>query len=216
MLVRAKGIVRQQLINRRKKKTLVDGEAPASWYDDAYEDLEEYHVHYSSSAYLPVWESIANRVASGTKILEIGCGSGQLAHLLLDKGILGAYVGFDFSSIAIQLARRNLPAERFEVADAKTTELFSSADYDTVICTEVLEHIVDDILVLERIPSGKRVVATVPDFDWDSHVRFFADANEVRTRYGDLFKMLEVSESFHANDPHRHRGTLFVMCGVRA
>jgi len=84
-----------------------------------------------------------------------------------------------------------------------------------VVCTEVLEHIVDDVPVLERIPRGKHVLATVPDFDYVSHVRFFATAGEVRARYGFLFSSLDITEHHHAGDTNGSQGTFFLLNGVR-
>ena len=196
---------------------IAKGGAPARWYDDAYSDLTEdvYTVPYSESKYLPVWESICERIPQGARILEVGCGPAQFGHMMFDRGIPGDYVGFDFSPGAIEMAKKNLPGRRVEVGDARTTDLFTSVGYDTVVCTEVLEHIVDDVPVLERIPRGKHVLATVPDFDYVSHVRFFANAGEVRARYGSLFSSLEISEHYHAGDTDGSHGTFFLLNGVR-
>jgi len=212
----AKNVIAGQIRKGRKRRLMAEGGAPARWYDEVYSGAAtEYTVHYSDSRYLPVWESICKRVPKGARVLEVGCGPAQLAQMMLDRGILSDYAGFDFSSAAIELARMNLPGRRLEVDDARTTHLFTSVDYDTVICTEVLEHIVEDLSILERIPHGKQVLATVPDFDYVSHVRFFTDAREVRARYGDLFSSLDISEHHHAGDTDGSRGTFFLLNGVR-
>jgi len=217
MLQSAKNVVAQQIRKRQKRRMIAKGGAPARWYDDAYSDLTEdvYAVPYSESKYLPVWESICECIPQGARILEVGCGPAQFAHMMFDRGIPGDYVGFDFSPGAIEMAKKNLPGRRVEVGDARTTDLFTSVGYDTVVCTEVLEHIVDDVPVLERIPRGKHVLATVPDFDYVSHVRFFANAGEVRARYGSLFSSLEISEHHHAGDTDGSHGTFFLLNGVR-
>lgn len=209
--------IRKPLNKIRRQKLVRAGGAPASWYDQRYSGaVHEYTVHYSSSRYLPVWEAISNRIKPGAHILEIGCGPAQLAHMLIDRAIPASYVGFDFSPAAIELAKKNLPGQRLEVGDARTTDLVNTLDFDVVICTEVLEHIIDDIPVLERIPNGVQVLATVPNFDYKTHVRFFADAVEVRARYGHMFSPLEITEHFFAGDHDGSRGVFFLIDGVRA
>lgn len=216
MLQRAKIVVANQLNKVRQRRFVAAGGAPASFYDHAYSGaVDEYTVHYSSSLYLPVWEAISDRIKPGAHILEIGCGPAQLATMLFDRAIPGSYVGFDFSPAAIELAKGNLPEQRLEVGDARTTDLVTTLDYDVAICTEVLEHIIDDIPVLERVPDGVRVLATVPNFDYVSHVRFFRDASEVRARYGHLFSQLEITEHFHAGDHDGSQGVFFLIDGVR-
>jgi len=216
MLQRVKNLVAQQMRNRQSEELIASGGAPASWYDDAYSGVvDEYTVHYSQSRYLPVWEAIGDGIPQGASILEVGCGPAQLAHMLFDRGLPSDYVGFDFSPAAIELAKKNFPGKRVEVGDARTTDLFRSVDYDTVVCTEVLEHIIDDVRVLEQIPKGKHVLATVPNFDYVSHVRFFANTDEVRARYGFLFDSLDITEHFHADDPDGSHGVFFLLNGVR-
>jgi SAM-dependent methyltransferase len=216
MLQSAKNAVVEQIRKVQKRRMIASGGAPASFYDHTYSDYADlYGVHYSTSKYLAVWGSICERIPQGARILEVGCGPAQFAHMVLDKGIPGDYVGFDFSPGAIEMAKKNVPGRRVEVGDARTTDLFTSVNYDTVVCTEVLEHIVDDVPVLERIPRGKHVLATVPDFDDVSHVRFFASADEVRQRYGSLFTSLKISEHYHAGDTNGSGGTFFLMDGER-
>lgn len=216
MFRRAKDIARNLVLQRRKRMVLANGDAPAEWYDDAYATQRQYHTHWSESPYLPVWEAICERLPPAAKILEVGCGPGQLARMLMDKAEPRAYVGFDFSPVAVSLARQNVPHVRVEVADARTTNLYTSTDFGTVICTEVLEHITDDLLVLSRIPAGRQVLATVPDFDWDSHVRHFATRQEVIDRYGHMFHQLEVTEHSHSGDLTGHNGVFFLLNGIRA
>ena len=217
MLQRIKTSVRQRRADFAKARLRAKGGAGAEVYDAAYDgSIEEYTQHFSQSRYLPVWLAIADRIKPGSRVLEIGCGPAQLATMLIERGVIGAYVGFDFSPNAIELARKNLPGYRFEIDDARTTQLVTEVEWDLAICTEVLEHIVDDLWVLERIPAGRQVLATVPDFDYESHVRFFKDVDAVHARYGHLFSHLDVSVHHHAGDADGHHGTFFLLDGTRA
>lgn len=167
------------------------GGARAEWYDHIYGTSEMYQLHYTDSRYLPIWEAICARIDNGATVVEIGCGSGQLAEMLEERRRV-AYTGFDFSNQAIAIAKSKGIAGSVEVADARTTPLLlRPADF--VICTEVLEHIQDDLTVLQRVPSGRRVIATVPDFESETHVRWFDSEAAVVQRYGHLFENLTVS-----------------------
>ena len=59
-------------------------------------------------------------------ILEIGCGPGQLAAAIRDAGLAPAYTGIDFSEVALILRGR---------------PVYSTAEYDTVVSAEFLEHV---------------------------------------------------------------------------
>src|SRR5262245_43704554 len=64
-------------------------EVGSDWYDRAYRTVPEYHEHYSRSRYYFLWTVIADRVCRGRSrvVLEVGCGPGHLAALLLDRGL---------------------------------------------------------------------------------------------------------------------------------
>lgn len=173
--------------------TTFDNEKDSSWYDSVYESSDAYRCHYWQSRYYFIWTVIADRIrrSADKRVLEIGCGSGQLASLLRDQGIV-KYTGFDFSNVAIRLARQLVPEYTFLVADARYTELVPNGDYDWVVCTEVLEHIVEDLEVLKRIPPSRRCLGTVPNFPYRSHVRHFSSADEVIARYAALFDEFDV------------------------
>ena len=163
------------------------GEQPAAWYDAVFANSSsDYRKHYTASCYYFIWTVIVDRIPKKASVLEIGCGPGQLAQFLADRGI-GRYVGFDFSPRAIELAKQRGPALEFHVADALETPLLDACHYDTLICTEVLEHIEADLQVLVRIREGVRCLLTVPNFPYVSHVRHFCDADSVAARYGGYF-----------------------------
>lgn len=167
--------------------------ASADWYDQHYRlALDSYDSHYRDSVYLQVWEAIAGRLDHRTTILEIGCGTGQLAQLLFDRGIQ-QYLGFDFSEFAVGLARKRVPEADVQVADARTTPLVDQTTYDVALCTEVLEHLDDDLALLRRIRGGARVLATVPNFDSISHLRFFMTEGELHERYAQVLEPLQVT-----------------------
>lgn len=167
----------------------------AEWYDEAFETHKHWRRHYTSSGYYFLWCVIVDRMqrADVRSVLDIGCGPGQFASLLRDRG-LSRYCGVDFSSKRIDWARRVCPQYSFVEADAFQTDLFESFDHDTVVCNEFLEHVDRDRDVLRRIRAGIRVFATVPSFPFTSHVRHFDNPQQVADRYGELFEPFTVDE----------------------
>jgi 2-polyprenyl-3-methyl-5-hydroxy-6-metoxy-1,4-benzoquinol methylase len=174
----------------------VDGSDPA-YYDSFYRTLsaeastdDGKSSDDSRSSYVALRQELASRLLGFQYILEVGCGTGQLAHMLKDLGVR-AYTGFDFSAEAIAIACGHLDAD-LRVADAMTTDLFETIPYDAVVMTEVLEHLPDDLGLLARIRPGTHVFATVPGFDDPAHVRYFFDVSEVQRRYKRVLSSMTV------------------------
>jgi SAM-dependent methyltransferase len=156
---------------RRVAQQPSSGEQGVGFYDRRYREKASKRLPYHLQPYYGLWTVIADRVRHRA-VLEVGCGPGHLAALLADQGVR-PYVGFDFSPAAIDLAKTQRPDLDFRVADAFTTDLFRTAQYDTIICTEVLEHIERDRELIARWPSGIRCLCSVPDFPGKAHVRHF-------------------------------------------
>ena len=146
-----------------------------------------YDVPYRHSGYYPLFRQVARALKARRvqTVLEVGCGSGGLAHLLHDQGGV-RYRGFDFSPVAVDRARTRFgQSELFFVSDARSAESYVG-EYDAIVCTEVLEHVEADLEVVARWQPGINCVCSVPNFDADNHVRFFRSEAEVRDRYGKL------------------------------
>lgn len=165
------------------------------WYDESFDNNEHWRRHYTRSRYYPMWAVISDRVLREGKnsVLDIGCGPGQFALLLRERG-LPHYLGFDFSSRRIEWARKVCPGFGFMVADAFETDLFRSYHYDAVLCTEFLEHVERDIEVIKKISADTSFYASVPNFPFKSHVRHFNSMEQVRQRYSEHFEHFSVNE----------------------
>jgi len=188
-----------------------DGQKPASWYDEAFK-LPAYNVHYTNSSSYFSWAVIADRILrSGCKsVLDIGCGPGQFASLLYDKGIK-EYTGIDFSPVSIQKASDRCPFYKFVLADLAASDIMEKIAPSCVTALEVLEHIENDIVLLQKIPSATLFLGTVPNFPYPSHVRHFQNMEEVSQRYEALFSRFRVDEFRLKPDG----SILFVMEGVK-
>lgn len=171
------------------------GEKGKEFYDRTFDADDHWKMHYTEVGEYVCWTVIIDRLRSmsARRLLEIGCGSGQLALAIRDAGILESYCGFDFSPHRLEHARRACPEFRFEIADAFETDLYQRCDYDSALSTEFLEHVERDLWVLSRLKPGTRFIGTVPNFPFVSHVRHFLSGEEVRARYESLFHDFSVT-----------------------
>ena len=165
-------------------------EAPgASYYDDIYAKAPSYAEHWKKSTYVRVWQKIADvlREHKIRSVLEVGCGPGQLAACMKELVPDLSYSGFDFSPQAILMAKKARPDGDFVVADIRDAQSYAG-DYQAVIATEVFEHLDDDIVCLRKIPEGKLVIFSVPNFDDPGHVRYFQTDDDVLGWYAGELK----------------------------
>jgi len=89
----------------------------------------------------PILESqIFQQLPAQASILDLCCGTGQLAHLLTDRGY--NVTGLDGSQEMLRFARKNAPAAQFIQADARSFKLPDI--YQVVISTfDSLNHITE-------------------------------------------------------------------------
>lgn len=88
------------------------------------------------------------------------------------------------------------------------------ADFRRFVALEFLEHVEDDLGVIEAVPKGALMVFSVPTYDAAGHVRCFASPEEVVDRYG---KLLELQAAHAAVLPRAKRPEkrIFVLSGLR-
>lgn len=169
-------------------------ERSAKWYDEAYRVSQEYRKAPGDSRYFPIWDKALSLIGD-EKVIDLGCGSGQFAKLLLNNG-KNFICGIDFSVEAIEIARQLNPGNKFQffMRDLVADFQIPSVLYDLVTCFEVLEHITEDLDVIKKIDSGKRFIFSVPNYDYRSHVRKFNSEMQILRRYFDL---VEIQHVYH-------------------
>ena len=196
----------------------------ADYYDDIYSKSRKYLDLAKDSPYKTVWDAVLEKLPLECSILDIGCGPGQFATLCIEAN--HPYVGADFSEVAIERGRKIAPEATFHLVDViKDKSLLIKGDYDATTLIEVLEHIDEDLEVLNSVPEGKKIVLTVPKYWCEGHVRVFRTPNEVSTRYGTLIDIDSLSTIAHGKaserlwGPHGPRThgqwTIYVLSGTR-
>ena len=111
----------------------------SEYKDYGYNDSKHTHAH----AY--ILDRLTNMLDKNRNqtILDLGCGNGSLANVLLQKGF-NVY-GTDASDKGIVIANSINPG-RFAIQDLSSDDLpveLASIQFDTIISTEVIEHLYD-------------------------------------------------------------------------
>ncbi len=126
---------------------------------------------------------LLSHLIEGQKLLEIGCGNGDLSVEIARLGF--EVVGIDVSEPGIRQAvelskKESLDAKaQFMVMDATSLE-FPDNSFDTVLIAEVLEHVRDSRKLMEEavriVRNGGRIIVSVPNgllVPFPGHLRVF-------------------------------------------
>ncbi|MEM9061255.1 MAG: methyltransferase domain-containing protein [Pseudomonadota bacterium] len=100
-----------------------------------------YDSHFAAitkQAISPLLDSVAP--IAGNDLLDICCGTGDLAAVASDRG--ARVVGVDFAVPMVEAARAKVSAASFSVGDAENLE-FNDASFDTATCAFGLWHLGD-------------------------------------------------------------------------
>ncbi|MBN1160419.1 MAG: class I SAM-dependent methyltransferase [Dehalococcoidales bacterium] len=154
----------------------------------------------------PVLKDIAGETLPDRgKILDLCCGTGQLAKVLTEKGY--KVTGIDGSANQIKYARKNAPGARFIIADARDFKL--PPEYDAVLSTfDSLNHILKPIELRKVFRNVSKCLASggVFIFDMNTEKTFekgWKVSKEIKetpeyffAHYGDYNKESKIAE-FH-------------------
>ncbi|MBU0751370.1 MAG: methyltransferase domain-containing protein [Gammaproteobacteria bacterium] len=100
-------------------------------YNKTAEEFE--HRFGDLSLYRAKLEEFIAMLPPGARVLDLGCGPGNVAKLLTEKGY--SVHGIDLSEKMVELARKNVPSAQFDVADVRELE---GHLYDAVFCSFIL------------------------------------------------------------------------------
>lgn len=158
---------------------------PVSHYNEALNSASHYKLQPPAEcALFLTWEAVAGEVYEATSVLDLGCGTGQLREVA--QGWCALWLGIDWSYRCIQVAqKKDLHRTMFLQYDARDLVVPDDA-FDTVVMTDFLEHVNEDIPILKKLPPNQRVVISVPPHDSGTHVRFFPTLKSATDRYGEV------------------------------
>lgn len=156
------------------------------------------------------------------RVLDVGCGTGQLGRQLKERG--HHVTGIELVPEAAAEARRWL--DRVETADVEAGLPFAPASFDAILFADLLEHLVDPWRLLREaagllVPRGV-VVASIPNLQnldvlrrlvrgrWDYRERGITDRGHLR-----FFTLQTIRGLFRqagltiTHVGHRYRGSFF-------
>ena len=117
--------------------------------DDSERALERTRARYAQSpradryyvagklAFDPVFGLIATQPGDFGRVLDVGCGRGQLGAFLLELGRAKEVTGIDSDPRKVEVARRAVPEAKLMVADAAA---FALPVADTVLLVDLLHY----------------------------------------------------------------------------
>ena len=157
-----------------------------SKYDNLIKIYNERGINYCTPLDLTIPYIRENLSDSPGNILDLGCGSGKVIEQILDLNP-SKIVGVDFSSVRI--AHAPVIKQATFIHQEILEFLQGCKDkYDIVFLFEVLEHLYDDLEVMnlvQRVCPDGALLASVPiDMEDECHIRIFKSAREIIDRYG--------------------------------
>ena len=154
--------------------------------------------------------------------LDLGCGDGRLGEVLE----AGELVGADVSEVALERARKRLPAARLVRIEPDSELPFEDGRFELVLCAETLEHVRDVQLLLSEVrrvlrpggtlaattpAHGRRTAVSILAQGFESHFDPLSPHLRFFTRRS-LRSALEET-GFDVHSVSRERGTLLCTAG---
>lgn len=104
----------------------------------SYGYLSEQSLHSVRYLAAPILRALED--INAKHILDLGCGNGSITRILYENGY--QLMGIDTSSSGIEHCRSLMPGATFlEASVYDDAEIIGSARFDTVIASEVIEHL---------------------------------------------------------------------------
>lgn len=111
----------------------------------------------------PIFEAVLDKVGvgPGMAVLDVGCGTGLLCKLALDRGATAA--GMDASPTQLQVARERVPGAEFTLGEMETLP-YSDGQFDLITCSNALQYSMDakgTLAEMKRITKPGGTVAII-------------------------------------------------------
>jgi len=163
---------------------------------DARAAQAEHHHYYTAELHT----LIRSLVLPGSRVLDVGCGLGDLLHSL--KECTG--VGLDVSERMIELATAKHPGLDLRVADVEHDPL-PEGPFDVIILSDVVGHLDDVELALDRVrpllSHTGRLIVTYYNFIWEPVLKL-AETVGLKTRWPEQnwLSMNDIKNLLHLSD----------------
>ena len=125
-------ILGNEMIMNRYKETFETWNKIASLYQDKFMDLNLYNDTYDF-----ICSSIEKDKA---KVLEIGCGPGNITKYLLSKRPDFDIYGIDIAPNMVELAKKNNPSASFAIMDSRQIDEINTK-FDGIVCGFCLPYL---------------------------------------------------------------------------
>ncbi len=142
------------------------------------------------SVLLPILEKYPD-----SRILEIGCGTGQLIHEISEVHKNVDYLGIDVAENMVEIARSNNDGPRMEFKVCPVEDFTEEGQYDIIYCTHAFPYFPDKAAVVKKMAAlckkgGTVVIANSSTNNLkDLLINFFLKATTSEAKYLSIKKM---------------------------
>ena len=160
---------------------------PEDGYFDLMADVAATHWWYRARRHRMA-EELRGRLARGARAIDVGTGTAESFGTLQNLGAT-TIVGTDLSMVALRHARRRSPAP--PVLSCLADPLpFSDSCADVLICTEVIEHLDDDVGAMREF--ARVLKPYEPCFITTSSYMFLWSEHDVRAAHRRRYRLGEL------------------------
>lgn len=212
-------VIRSQPDKRKAMRELLEV------YADAYYGMDRGAIDYDDGIHAKhrltrYHDFFVERVRPGERVLDVGCGKGELAYDLAERA--GAnVVGIDRAGWALDVARSRFahPRVRYVQSDAETFR--DGEPFDVAVLSNVLEHVGPRVALLRSLAEHARVerlLVRVPaiDRDWVVPLRreldltYFSDPEHEVEYTPDLLRRELAEAGWEMDEPQLVWGEIWV------
>jgi ubiquinone/menaquinone biosynthesis C-methylase UbiE len=154
-------------------------------YVHGYDEFEQHRLDAQASS---VWSLLHDdtRYAPGSRVLEVGCGTGAQTITLARNSPGAQFVSFDRSAVSLEHARARLEAADLHNVELRREELFAlpfeHQSFDHLFVCFVLEHLPDPVAALRALQPFLKPDGTITVFEGDHGSAYFHPESDAARR----------------------------------